>query len=123
MVERYSFSQLALRYCERQDSTPQQLLERLSEQRAGMVPDGWFLAEAQLLDSSWMGSLVILPYGPNNTFKAVPDTPFSPRGLASDTSVAVAYMEVADLPEELPRDLLDWKSPPPPKKAKKKARK
>ncbi len=120
MIEKYTFSQLARRYCDRQDSTPQQLLNRLLNQRSEFLPDGWVLAEAQLLDSSWLGSLVVVPYGPNNTFKTIPDHPFSPRGLASDTSVVVAYMDTNDLPSTLPDDLKDWTAPPPPKKTRKK---
>lgn len=118
MIEKCTFSQLARRYCDRQDQTPEGLLNVLNAQRATMSPDGWFLAECQDLSSSYMASLVILPYGPRNTFKALPSPSqcFSPRGLASDQSIAVAYIEDADLPHVLPTDLVDWQPPPPPKK-------
>lgn len=121
-MERFTFSQLASRYCERQDSTPTALLFVLESKVIEYQPDGFFLAECQMLDSSSLGSLVILPYGPRNTFKEVPSAPFSPRGLASDMSVAVAFMPAADLPKELPADLANWKPPEQPKKAKRSRR-
>lgn len=102
-VEAMDFEAFAGKYCERQEQTPQGLWEIFVKQRQN-YPDliGWFMGEAQLLDSSYMGSLVILPYGPSNTCKAPPDHPFSPRGLASDTSVVVATMAVDQLPAEAP---------------------
>lgn len=90
-----SFDELAKEYCERQQSTPTELRSILQSQIDRFNPDGWFLAECQVLDSSLLGSYVILPYGPNNTFRNVPDHPFSPRGLASDMSVAVAFLPIA----------------------------
>lgn len=118
--EKYDYHTLATRYCARQESTPQALLDVLLTQNERYKPDGFLLAEAQNFDSCYFGSLVIFPYGPNNTLKAIPATPFSPRGLASDTSVAVAYLSAADLPAELPESLKGWQPPPPPKKGKKK---
>lgn len=118
MIEKYTFEQFARRYCDRQDSTPQVLLETFRSQLKRFNCVGWFMLEAQLLDSSWMGSLVILPYGgEENTFKEVPTHPVSPRGLASDTSVAVAYILASELPESI---TFDWQPPPPPKKTKRK---
>lgn len=98
-MTKMTFAEFAAKYCERQEQTPEGLREVLREQRVRLSPSGWFIAECQMLDSSWMGQLVILPYGPNNTFKEVPPPhqAFSPRGLASDMSTAVAFMEVADL--------------------------
>ena len=121
MIEKYTFSQLARRYCDKCEQTPEGLLKILQGQGGHWKCDGWFLAECQDLSSSYMGHLVILPYGPNNTFKTLPSPSqcFSPRGLASDQSIAVAYIEVADLPAELPDDLKDWTTPPPPKKRRK----
>lgn len=119
-AERYTYEQLARRYCDRQESTPAELLGTLQAQKERYQPDGFLLAEAQLMDSSYFGSLVIFPYGPNNTFKTIPTTPFSPRGLASDTSVVVAYMPVEDLPAALPEGLKDWQPPPAPPKKKRK---
>lgn len=119
MIEKYTFSQLARRYCERQEQTPQELLEILREQELRFHPDGWMLLEAQLMDSSWFGSLMIMPYGGDATLKDVPGHPVSFRGLASDTSVVVAIYEAGNVPDTLPDDLKDWQAPPPPKKTRK----
>lgn len=53
-------------------------------------PEGWVMLECQLLDSSNRGRLAIVPFGPNNTWKTIPEGPVSPGGLASDVSVVVA---------------------------------
>lgn len=120
-AERYTYDQLARRYCQRQDNTPAELLKALNAQKTQYNPTGWMLLEAQNFDSSYFGSLVIYPYGPNSTLKEIPDRPVSPQGLASDMSTAVAYVLAADLPAELPASLADWQppvSPPEPKKKK-----
>ena len=119
--EKLTFSALALRWCEQIDCTPSELLLTLHQQRDKWTPKGWFLAECQMLDSSQMGRLNLLPYGgPENTFKEVPTRPFSPKGLASDMSVAVGFLLVEDLPDALPEELKGWQPPPPPKKKGKK---
>ncbi len=89
-VQLLSREQLIDKYCKRHDTTIENIAARLEAMDALYQPDGYFLAECQVLDSSRLGSYVILPYGPNNTFQAPPDKPFSPRGLASDMSVVVA---------------------------------
>jgi hypothetical protein len=94
-----TFKDFAERYCERQQQTPEGLLKILQDQRRRFDCDGWLLAECQVMDSSFMGSLTILPFGPANSFKTIPDHPFSPRGLASDTSVVVAVLLATHLPE------------------------
>ena len=119
MATRTTFTAMAIRYCNRQDSTPAALLAVLKDQRARFNPAGWFLAECQDMSSSHMGALVILPYGPENTFKQVPEHVFSPRGLASDMSTAVEFLAVEDLPNELDEVALAWQPPAPPKKARK----
>lgn len=96
-MEELTFAEFARRYCERQENTPEVLKEILTTQKERFKPDGWFLAECQMMDSSRLGSLVILPYGPMNTFKEIPTRPFSPRGLASDMSVAVAFVKAENL--------------------------
>jgi hypothetical protein len=90
MYDTTTQSELIRRYCERQESTPETLQATLNTQRERFSPDGHMLLECQMLDSSRLGSLVILPFGPNNTFKTPPTHPVSPRGLASDMSVVVA---------------------------------
>lgn len=91
-LETLNFTEFARRYCERQVSTPEGLKEILLKQKERYSPDGWMLLECVMLDSSRLGSLVILPYGPRNTFTAPPDHPISPRGLCSDMSVVVALL-------------------------------
>lgn len=98
VVPKMSWEEFSGRYCKTQESTPEELAGILRGQIARYSPKGFFLAEAQLLDSSWLGSVVILPFGPSNTFKDIPDTPFSPRGLASDTSMAIGYIDVESVP-------------------------
>ena len=99
MFETLDFPTFAARYCERQDSTPDKLRETLQAQQERYHPEGWLLLECQDFDSSRFGSLTILPYGPQNTFTVPPDTPISPRGLASDMSVVVAILPASALPE------------------------
>lgn len=98
MSERLDFDEFARRYCERQENDPENLLTTLQIHRNKFQPTGWMLLECQQLDSSRMGSYTILPYGPNNTFKEVPDHPVSPRGSAADQSMAVAILLSEDLP-------------------------
>jgi hypothetical protein len=94
-----TWRQFAARYCDTQQSTVEQLRLRLREQVDRYTPDGFFLAEAQLFDSSWFGQVVSLPFGPRNTFKEVPDFPFTPRGLASDTSEAIGWIPAEEVPQ------------------------
>lgn len=116
-AQKMTFDEFAVKYCERQKSTPAELLVTFKAMCATYKPIGFFMAEAQLMDSSYFGSLVALPYGgPENTFKEVPSHPFSPRGLASDTSVAVAYV----LADELPAEAAPWDAPPDPEPRKRK---
>lgn len=90
------------RYCKTQAQTPEGLITVLHGLSKKHNPDGFFLAEVQQLDSSRLGSVVILPYGPDNTFKGVPhDVYFSPRGLASDMSVAIMHIPVTCAPLEM----------------------
>lgn len=91
------FNDFALMYCERQEQTPEGLRQILREQRQRFSPVGWMMLECVMLDSSRLGELVILPFGPNNTYKEVPNHPISPRGLASDMSTVKAVLVVEDL--------------------------
>ncbi len=99
MCERLPFEQFAARYCELQVQTPEGLREVLLAQKVRYQPHGWVLMECQDLSSSYMGNLVILPFGPNNSLREVPTRPLSPRGLASDMSMAVAVLMASDLGE------------------------
>lgn len=98
-----SFQEFAQKYCERQQSTPAQLWLTFNAQKATYKPTGWMLLENHMLGSRRCGDLTILPYGPNNSFKAIPDHPVSPRGLASDMSVVVAIMPVENHPATFPQ--------------------
>lgn len=91
-METLRFTEFAQRYCERQESTPEELRETLQKQDQRFKPDGFMLLECHQMDSTRCGEYTILPYGPNNTFKDVPNHPISPRGLASDMSVVVAVL-------------------------------
>ena len=98
-MKHLTFDELAAQYCERQQQTPHGLRLILEAQRDRYQPDGWMLLECVLMDSSRLGSLTILPYGPRNTIKQRLDegAPISPRGLASDMSVCIAWIESGDL--------------------------
>ena len=91
-----SFADFAAKYCERQESTPEQLREIFTRQKQLYNPDGWMLLECADMSSSRFGSLTILPFGGTSTYKTVPDHPISPSGLASDMSVVVAVLKVED---------------------------
>jgi hypothetical protein len=92
-----SYKEFAARYCKRQENTPEDLYSTLESQQRTYQPDGWMLLECVDLSSSRLGSYVILPYGPNNTYKEPPAKPISPRGLASDMSIVVALLDSASL--------------------------
>lgn len=87
-----TFDEFARRYCERQESTKEELRETLLAQVHKFNPTGWMLLECQVLDSSLLGKYTILAYGPNNTFKEPLTRPYSPKGLTSDISVVVALL-------------------------------
>lgn len=89
--------EFAAKYCETQEQTPEGLLEILRAQKERYSPDGFMLLECQDMCSSKLGNKVILPYGPNNTFKSPPDHPVSPRGLASDMSVVIATVSASSI--------------------------
>ena len=65
--ETLDFNEFARRYCERQEQTPEGLKAILLAQKQKFNPDGWMLLECVVLDSSKLGQLTILPYGPANT--------------------------------------------------------
>lgn len=98
VIESLGFDEFARRYCERQEQTPDGLRAILTKQKALYSPTGWMLLQCIVLDSSRLGSMVILPYGGSATIKEVPDRPFSPRGLCSDISEVVATMPAEVFP-------------------------
>lgn len=89
--QQVSKEELARRYCSRQLAEPVELLDRLQGLEQQLQPTGWMLLECQVLDSSRIGSLVILPYGGKATYQEIPQQPISPRGLASDMSTVAAF--------------------------------
>jgi hypothetical protein len=87
-----TFDELAQKYCARQINTPEELRKTLLAQKERYQPLGWVLLECANFNSSKFGDLWILPYGPNNTYKSIPDHPISQRGLASDMSTVVGNL-------------------------------
>lgn len=96
-IEELTYTALADRYCAKQKCETAELFDRLSMICRDYQPDGLMLLECHQLDSSFMGSLAILPYGQKCTFKATPEYPISPRGLASDMSIVVATVSKQEL--------------------------
>lgn len=93
-IEHLTKAELIRRYCETQDSTPEKLESTLESLIQRYQPVGFMLLRCIVLDSSRLGQRVIVPYGPRNSLKHVPDSPFSPRGLASDISEVEGVWEV-----------------------------
>lgn len=98
-MEKLDFKEFAKRYCETQDCTPSKLLGILASQKLHYQPRCFILCQCVVLDSSRLGSQVILPVGPNNTLKEIPEVPFSPRGLASDMSSVVGVLDASEIPD------------------------
>lgn len=92
-----TFDLFASKYLETQEGTPDSLRVQLRDKVTRYQPDGFMLLRCEQLDSSWYGQHVILPYGPSNTYLTWPETPISPRGLASDMSVVVAIMPASEI--------------------------
>lgn len=97
-MNRMTWDEFSTRYCKTQVSTPEMLAENMNFLVRQYSPVGFFLAEGQLMGASWCGQVVAAPYGPRNTLKEIPAHPFSPRGLASDMSVAIGHVLVEDIP-------------------------
>lgn len=95
--ESLSFDDFAARYCARHVQTPEGLRELLREQRQRYTPDGWVMLECQMLGGSRCGEYTVIAYGPQNTWKAPPTSPVSPRGLASDMSIVVATLAASEV--------------------------
>jgi hypothetical protein len=102
-----TFQEFAKLYCDTQEQTPEGLREVLVEQRKRYQPDGWVLLQFVDFSSSRLGQHVILPYGPNNTYKAVPTGIVHPYGLASDSAEVVSVLAVDALPSKPGGALLD----------------
>ena len=96
-IDTLTFEQFANKYCERQVCTPLELRHKLQSQKEKFKPNCFILLECHMMDSSLLGSFTLLPVGPNNTFKTVPEHPVSPRGLASDMSVVVAILPASEI--------------------------
>lgn len=92
-----TYAEFAVLYCDTQVQTPGGLANVLHRQLQLLNPDGWFIARCIMLDSSRLGTRVILPFGGTATHPVVPDGTFSPRGMASDISEAEAWTPTASL--------------------------
>lgn len=97
-MKKLTFDEFAAEYEKTQACIPVRLKETLLSQKDKYQPTGWFMAECKDLSSSYGGSRIIVPYGgQDNTFKEIPEKLFSPRGLASDMSLAIFYLLAEDL--------------------------
>jgi len=86
--------EMARQYCERQEQEPLLFLQIIEDLEYKFHPLGFALLECQALDSSELGMLWVLPYGPNNTFKtleSIAQQPISRNGMASNMSIVKAY--------------------------------
>lgn len=100
-VELLNRESLIARYAAGSNVPAESVAERLWQQEMDYQPDGWMLLQcAYLSGAAHAGELSILPYGPKNTYKEIPETPISPRGLASDMSVVIAVCLC--IPEDIP---------------------
>src|SRR4030095_4075512 len=89
------FNSFASLYCDAKCFTPERLKSTLLSLATKFQPTGFMLLRCEMLDSSALGNRTILPYGPQNTYKTIPDHPISPSGLASDMSVVEATLSTA----------------------------
>jgi len=69
LTKTMSFIEFAERYLETQVSSVPDLFHTLKEQRSRYHPEGWMMLECQMFDTTKFMQKVILPYGPNNTYK------------------------------------------------------
>lgn len=91
-VKTYTVDEFIHAYAGDHEQAAEHLKEALASTAEKFNPDGWMLLECQVLDSSYMGQTVVLPYGGDATHKTVPGHPISPRGLASDMSVVIGTL-------------------------------
>ena len=85
-------------YCDTQEQTPEGLRDVMQSVAHVFQPDGFLIAECGLLDSSYFGQRVVLPFGGGATLPEPPKGPFSPRGLASDQSLVLATIKADQIP-------------------------
>jgi hypothetical protein len=94
-VKQLTKLELAEAYCKVHGHRSSEETVKILSAQAARYPDleGWILWECHDMSSSRMGMVVIMPYGPSNTFKSLTTLPplWSPTGMASDMSVAIAY--------------------------------
>lgn len=92
-----TFDDFSKAYCDTQEQDPEGLRKVLANQVEVFHPEGWILFRFCDFCSHRFGQHVILPYGPNNTLKAVPEGIFHPYGLASDSAEVVGVLPAAGL--------------------------
>jgi len=78
------------KYADNDPATMDDLRIQLQRLEETYTPVGWVLLECQVMDSCNYGLLWIATFGPNNTWKTIPEGPASPGGRASDMSAVVA---------------------------------
>lgn len=92
-MKQLTLEDLVAAYTATQDTTPEALTHRLNSIQVLQQPAGFMLLRYCDLSSSRIGQHVILPYGPNNTYKVLPEANhiFHPLGLASDSAQCVGF--------------------------------
>lgn len=96
-MEKLKFKEFADKYCETQESSPAALEVIFKKQIEQFQPEGWFLGQCNDLWSSRKGNQVILPYGPNNTYKELPaNNLFRPHEGHACTYSVVAVLSRED---------------------------
>jgi len=95
-VKTLGWDEFAALYCATQEQTPEGLASLLRSNAKTFQPEGFLIAECQVLGSRWPPR-IILPYGGSATLPSPPEGFFSPRGLASDQSVVIALLPIDGL--------------------------
>lgn len=98
--KRLTWEEFATKYCSRQAQTHDGLAAVLRDQRKNFQSHGWMLLECQMMGSSMLGQRTILGFGGSHSYVVIPDHPISPRGLASDMSVVIGWLDQGDLPND-----------------------
>lgn len=98
-IEIMEWEQFSSRYCETQDTTPEELADRLQGVALRFRPTGFLLLRVCMMDCRRFGERTIVPYGGNATIQTIPAKPFSPRGLASDMSEVEGVIALSAIPK------------------------
>ncbi len=83
--------QLVEEYVKTQVGTVDSILAHLTRMEEQIEPEGFVLLRNVVMDSAKLGDQMILAYGPDCTYKSLPDTLVLTNGLPSSTSKPVLY--------------------------------